>query len=178
MRMTLIVAMAQNRVIGAAGRLPWRLPADLRRFKALTMGYPLLMGRKTHESIGRPLPGRTNIVLTRTAGYSADGCFVVHSIDEALSRARPAKELFIIGGASLYANLLACADRIHLTLIHHDYSGDVEFPEFDVGNWTTSERQDVDAGPEFPHPYSFIVLDRSSGGIGNISGVGITGGLQ
>ncbi len=160
MRISLLVAMATNRVIGANGRLPWHLAADLRRFKALTMGHPLLMGRKTHESIGRPLPGRTNLVLTRDAAYTAAGCLVVHSPSEALERARPAGELFVIGGAALYADFLPRADRIHLTLIHHDYAGDVRFPEFDASRWLTTRREDIDDDPDFPYPYSFLVLDR------------------
>lgn len=162
MRISLIVAMAKNRVIGADNGLPWHLSADLKRFKTLTMGHPLVMGRKTHQSIGRPLPGRTNIVLTSDPGYLTAGCIVVHSIAEALARAEPSPELFVIGGASLYAEFLPSAARIHLTLIQHDYPGDVQFPEIDSNGWRQSEREDIDSDPSFPYPYSFILLERMS----------------
>ncbi len=160
MRISLIVAMAQNRTIGVDRTMPWHLPSDLKRFKRLTMGYPLLMGRKTHESIGRPLPGRVNVVITRDVGYQAPGCIVVHSMQEALAQAASCPELFIIGGASLYAELLPQAARIHLTLIHHDYAGDVLFPHIDQRCWRVSEREDVVGDPAFPHPYSFLLLER------------------
>lgn len=162
MRISLIVAMAENRVIGTRNELPWHLSADLKRFKSLTMGHPLVMGRRTHESIGRPLPGRMNIVLTSIPNYLAPGCIVVHSVPEALARAEPAPECFVIGGAVLYAAFLPRAARIHLTEIHHAYAGDVYFPEFDRSAWREVEREDIDHDPAFPHRYSFVRLERYS----------------
>ena len=162
MRISLIVAMSRNRVIGADGAMPWHLPADLKRFKSLTMGHPLLMGRKTHESIGRPLPGRTNIVLTQAVDYVAPGCVVVHSMDAALAQAALASELFVIGGASLYAEFLPRAARIHLTLIDHDYEGQVFFPQIDARCWRVTERIDVLSDSSFPHPYSFMLFERQT----------------
>ena len=160
MRISLVVAMAANRVIGVGNRLPWQLSADLKRFKALTMGKPLLMGRRTHESIGRALPGRTNIVLTSDPHYQSPGCIVVHSLAEALSRAEPASELMVIGGSALYAALLPQAARIYLTLIHRAYRGDVQFPEIAWNAWHETAREDIDDDPSFATPYSFLVLDR------------------
>ena len=161
MRISLIVAMARNRVIGSNGQLPWHLPADLKRFKSLTMGNPLLMGRKTHESIGRPLPGRTNIVLTSDPSYRAAGCLVEHSIADALARAGDASELFVIGGASLYEAFLAAAERIYLTLIDSEFAGDVRFPELDLIEWHCVERDDRMCPMDPPFPYSFLVLERT-----------------
>lgn len=163
MRISLIAAMAQNRVIGTDGTMPWHLPADLRRFRLLTMGHPMLMGRKTHESIGRPLPGRINIVITRDPHYQAPGCIVVHSAAEALALVSRSLELFIIGGAALYAEFLPQAAKIHLTLIHHDYAGNVFFPEIDPRCWRMSKREDVVGDPSFPHPYSFMLWERATG---------------
>lgn len=154
--------MARNRVIGADNRLPWHLAADLRRFRTLTMGHPVLMGRKTHVSIGRPLPGRTNLVLTSDRGFSAPGCIVVRSVAEALGRAEPAEELFVIGGAALYAEFLPRASRIYLTLIDHEYPGDALFPEFDPSQWREIEREEFDSDPGFPYPYCFMILERQS----------------
>jgi len=131
----LVAALARNRVIGVGNRLPWRLPEDLARFKRLTMGAPVIMGRKTRESIGRPLPGRRNIVVTRAPEASWEGCVVAHSLADALALARDAGEAFVIGGAELYAQALPGADRLYLTLIDADYAGDAWFPEFDAAAW-------------------------------------------
>jgi dihydrofolate reductase len=137
----LVAALARNRVIGAGNRLPWRLPADLARFKRLTMGAPVIMGRKTRESIGRPLPGRRNIVVTRASGAAWEGCLVAHSLEEALALARDAAEAFVIGGAELYAQALPHAERLHLTLIEAAYAGDAWFPEFDPAAWREVARE-------------------------------------
>ena len=137
----LVAALARNRVIGVGNRLPWRLPEDLRRFKRLTMGAPVIMGRKTRESIGRPLPGRRNIVVTRERDATWEGCVVAHSLDEALALADDAAEAFVIGGAELYAQALPRADRLHLTLIDADYAGDAWFPEFDAAAWREVARE-------------------------------------
>jgi dihydrofolate reductase len=137
----LVAALARNRVIGAGNRLPWRLPADLARFKRLTMGAPVIMGRKTRESIGRPLPGRRNIVVTRAPAAAWEGCLVAHSLEEALALARDAAEAFVIGGAELYAQALPRAERLYLTLIDADCPGDAWFPEFDPAAWREVARE-------------------------------------
>jgi dihydrofolate reductase len=151
-RISLIAAVARNGVIGAGNALPWRLPEDLRRFKALTLGHPVIMGRKTYESIGRPLPGRRNIVVTRNAGFSADGCETAASIEAAIDAcAGTTDEIFIIGGAQIYAAALPRAERLHLTEVRADFAGDAHFPAFDRGHWreTWRERHRTEAGLEF-----------------------------
>jgi len=129
MIISLVVAMARNRVIGRAGTIPWDLPADRRRFRELTMGHSLIMGRKTFESIGRPLPGRETIVVTRQAGYRAAGCLVAHSLAEALAQARGSDEVFVCGGGELYREALPLAGRLYLTLLAAEVEGDTFFPE-------------------------------------------------
>jgi len=138
---SLVAALARNRVIGAGDRLPWHLPEDLKHFKHLTMGAPVIMGRKTHESIGRPLPGRRNIVVTRQASARWDGCEVARSLDDAIALAGDAPEAFVIGGAELYRLALPRADRLYLTLIDADYQGDTFFPEFDPACWRETARE-------------------------------------
>lgn len=160
MKLSLIVAMSRDGVIGADNRLPWHLSADLRRFKAITMGKPILMGRKTHDSIGRPLPGRNNIVLTRDRSYRAPGCTVVHTTQESMRVAQGSAELMIIGGSSLYERFLVTADRIYLTLIDGDFAGDTFFPAIDWHDWTEVERQEVTDDPTVPFSYSFLILER------------------
>ena len=160
MRIAIIVAMAQNRVIGRDNQLPWHLPADLRHFKANTMGKPIIMGRKTWESIGRPLPGRSNIVVTRDRDYTADGCVVVHSLDEALAAATGHDEVMVIGGAEFYRQVLPEATTLYLTQIHDAIQGDAFFPELDMEQWQEVERQDFEPDEKNPHAYSFIRLER------------------
>jgi len=164
MRISLIVAMASNRVIGIHNRLPWHLPADLKRFRAITMGKSLLMGRKTYESIGRPLPGRTSLVLTTDRSYRPDGCIVVHTLADALARAGDVPELMVIGGASLYQAMLPCASRLYLTVLDRDFDGDVFFPAHDPALWRETERLDITDDPGFSGRYSFLVLDRIAEG--------------
>lgn len=163
-RVTLIAAVARNRVIGRANRLPWHLPADLRRFKALTLGRPVIMGRKTFESIrdalGGPLPGRENIVVTRDAAYVAAGCTIAASLDAALAAARGADEVFVIGGEQLYREALPLADCLQLTEIEADFEGDAWFPELAAGKWRVASREPHAPGPEFAHPYAFVAYDR------------------
>jgi dihydrofolate reductase len=179
--LSVIAAMAANRVIGAGNRLPWHLPADLRHFKRLTLGHCLIMGRKTWESIGRPLPGRTTVVLTRRPGYAAPGAVVVHSLPAALAAARAAGdgEAFIAGGAEVYRQALGLAGRLYLTLIHRELPGDATFPALDPGEWRLvgEERHDehdgeaqagaagAGAGAELGAalPYSFLVYERRRG---------------
>ena len=159
MRVHLVAALARNRVIGRGGKMPWHLSADLKRFKTLTMGRPILMGRKTWEAIGRPLPGRESVVVTRQAGYEAPGAVVVPSLDAALAHAKRAgaKDAFVIGGGEIYRLALPLADVLHLTLIDRDYEGDATFPAWDASAWRETSRE--------PHEedglaYAFVTLER------------------
>jgi dihydrofolate reductase len=160
MRRSALVAMAKNRVIGRDNTLPWRLPADLARFKRLTMGHTLVMGRKTYESIGRPLPGRRMVVITRQPGFHPEGVQVVHSLEEALAAA-PAgeQELFIGGGAEIYRQAFPLTDRLYLTLIEREVEGDAYFPALDLSGWTLVE-EEAHLGAEEPLPYRFLTYDR------------------
>jgi dihydrofolate reductase len=163
MRLSAIVAMAPNRVIGANDTLPWRLPADLKRFKQLTMGHTLILGRKTYESIGRPLPGRTFIVVTRQRDYAPEGVKVAHSVDEALAMARGEDEVFIAGGAELYAQTMDRLDRLYLTHIEREFPGDTYFPEVDLSGWRLIEEEHHPAASEADLPFSFLTYERQRG---------------
>jgi dihydrofolate reductase len=159
-RLVLIVAMARNRIIGKDGALPWHLPEDLKRFRRLTMGHPIIMGRKTHESIGRALPGRRNIVITRNRALTLTDVETTNSVGAALQLAADADEVFVIGGEQIYQAALPLADRIELTLIDQDFDGDVLFPAFDPAEWTESHRESCeDAASGLK--YDFVRLDRS-----------------
>lgn len=160
MSIALIAAMGRNRVIGQAGALPWRLPADLRHFRALTTGKPVLMGRKTFESIGRPLPDRTNVVVTRRFGFQAEGCRVFTDLDAAFEAFHDCPELMVIGGSSVYGQALPRATRLYLTLIDADFEGDAFFPEYDASSWTVTARSDHRADDRNGYDYSFLVLER------------------
>jgi len=166
MKVSLVVAMDENRLIGAGNRLPWRLPADLKHFKRITMGHPIVMGRRTWESIGRPLPGRTNIVVTGQPGYQAEGAVVVDSLAAAKEAAGDCDELMIIGGAHLYEQIMAEADRIYLTEIHARFEGDTWFPELDDEQWTCVSREDFARDERNPFDYSFMVLERIPAPVG------------
>ena len=157
---SLIVAMAQNGVIGRDNSMPWRLPEDLKRFRAFTLGKPILMGRKTFESIGRPLEGRTNLVLTRDRSWFAPGVIVVHSVEEALTQASASDELVVIGGAEIYRLVLPFARRIYLTHVHADVQGDITFPEFDATQWADVEFSSQPADDEHAYPVTFVTLER------------------
>jgi len=159
---SLIAAMAENGTIGRDNTLPWRLPEDLKRFKSLTMGKLLLMGRKTYESIGRPLPGRTSIVLTRDRNWKAEGVVIVGSLGQALSYARDAEELVAIGGAEIYRLLMPFARRIHLTLVHAEIPGDTFFPDFDPTQWADVECHSHPADERNAYPFTFVTLERKS----------------
>lgn len=159
MELSIVVAMASNGVIGRNGDLPWRLPADLKEFKAITMGKPIIMGRLTHESIGRPLPGRENIVLSRDPDYRAQGCRVINNLKE-LNDIVKDDEAMIIGGARLYADALTVARRLYITEVHADVEGDVRFPEFDRTAWMESRRQRYQADAKNEYDYSFVLLER------------------
>ena len=166
MKRSMIVAMAQNRVIGINNKLPWYLPNDLKYFKQVTMGKPIIMGRKTFESIGKPLPGRTNIVITRNADWQAAGVKVAHSLEqayqiaEAIAEIDGQTELMIIGGDQIYQSSLPDIDRIYLTKVHAEVSGDAWFPEVDWSQWQELGREDYPAEGPNPYDYSFIVYDR------------------
>jgi dihydrofolate reductase len=157
--LSLIVAIAKNRVIGFEKKMPWHLPAELAYFKRVTMGHPIIMGRKTFESIGRPLPGRRNIVVSRDRTYAADGVEIVHSLDAAMAVCRT-ENAFIIGGATLYAEALPKVDRLYVTEIDASPEGDTFFPALDAREWkeTSRERRERDEKNQFD--VSFIVLDR------------------
>lgn len=158
-----IAAMSENRVIGKDNQLPWHLPADLKHFKAITTGHPILMGRKTFESIGKPLPNRTNIIITRNNNYHAPGCIVVTSIDEAIEQATliDAKEIFIIGGAEVYQQLMPHIQQLYLTIIRHQFEGDTYFPEIDAA-FTEVSRETHQADEVNPYAYDFIKLERQT----------------
>jgi len=159
-RLSLIAAMDQNRLIGSNNELPWHLPADLAFFKRTTMGKPIIMGRKTFESIGKALPGRRNIVITRDRDFSAAGCDMATSIDEALESCKHEDEIMLIGGASLYAQFIERANCMYITRIHHVFVGDTWFPPFDEADWRIEEREDFAADQSNPYPYSFIKFVR------------------
>jgi dihydrofolate reductase len=161
MIVSLIAAMAENRVIGIENKLPWKLPADMKWFREKTMGKPIVMGRKTFESFGaKPLPGRTNIIVTRDKNYQAENCIVVNSFDDALEAAHGVDEVMIIGGASFYAQTLPYADRIYLTVIHQEFEGDAWFPAYESTRWQESTRIDCKADEKNPYDYSFLILER------------------
>ena len=159
---SVVVAASTNNVIGADGGLPWRLPEDLKRFKEITMGKPIVMGRATWESIGRPLPGRRNIVITRQADYEADGCDVVASIEAALQLVADADEVMIIGGGKIYEQTLPMADRIYLTRVHATVEGDTFFPELDDGEWREVGRESYPAQEGREHAFDILTLDRQA----------------
>jgi dihydrofolate reductase len=157
---TLIVAVADSGVIGRDNTLPWHLPADLQRFKRLTMGKPILMGRKTFESIGKPLPGRDNIVVTRDPNYRREGIHVVHDADQALRAAGDAAEIMVIGGAELFRAFLPRAGRIHLTRVHGNIAGDVMWPALDERDWQVVEREAHPADPRHAYAMTFEVWEK------------------
>lgn len=166
MRLSLIVAMAANRVIGLEGGMPWHLPGDLRFFKRTTMGHPVVMGRKTYQAIGGALPGRANIVVTRNKKFTAADADVVHDLATALTKAKAlaeiegSDEIFVIGGADIYAQALDRADRIYMTEVEGDFPGDAFFPDFDRRRWREiardAQKPEAPGGPA----YSFVILDK------------------
>lgn len=162
MRRSLVVAVARNGVIGRDNQLPWRLPADLAFFKRITMGHPIVMGRRTHESIGKPLPGRHNIVVTRNPGYKAPGCTVVGSLDAAYAAAGSVEEVCVIGGSGIFEAALSGADRIYFTDVQADVEGDTYFPPFDRSKWRETELQRHDADERHSYPFRILQLDRDT----------------
>jgi len=159
MLISLIWAQDEHGLIGAGGQLPWRLPADIAWFRKNTMGKPILMGRKTFDSIGRPLPGRNNIVIT-SQDIKIDGCTVVHSLDEAIAVVSETEELMVMGGARIYQQALPRASRFYITQIHAAFEGDVYFPAFDESGWREAFRETREADEKNAYPCSFVILER------------------
>ena len=156
---SIIAAVAQNGVIGDKNALLWHISEDMRFFKRTTSGHPVIMGRKTYESLGRPLPNRTNVVISRTQ-REIEGCTVVGSLEEAVALFPKEEEVFIIGGAQIYALALAIADKMYLTRVYHDYQGDTSFPKWDSDEWQLSEKESFECGEKYPHPFSFETYIR------------------
>jgi dihydrofolate reductase len=157
---SLVVAVARNGVIGRDNQLPWKLPADLAYFKRVTMGHPIVMGRRTYESIAKPLPGRENIVVTRKRDYVAPGCTVVHGLDAAWRAAAGADEICVIGGTTLFEETLPIADRIHLTEVEAEVEGDTFFPALDRSEWLEHEVTHHAADARHTYPFRIVVLER------------------
>lgn len=161
MKISMIAAMTDDRVIGIKNTLPWKLPNDMKWFRQNTLGKPIVMGRKTFESFGaKPLPGRTNIIITRDQSYTAEDSVVVYSIDEALKAAGDVEEVMIIGGASFYEQMLPKADRLYLTFVHAEIEGDAWFPEFDLNEWNEIESIEHDMDEKNAYPHKFVIFDR------------------
>ncbi len=164
MRLSIIAALASNSVIGRNNQVPWRLSTDLKRLKALTMGHHIIMGRKTFESIGKPLPGRVNVVITRQTDYRPDGVVVVNSLEDAIQIAESARddEVFVAGGSEIYQQAIHRADRMYLTRVHADVEGDTVFPDFDdVSEWKLTDAEHFDADEKNEYPFSFLTYDRA-----------------
>lgn len=164
MILSLLVAASENNVIGKNNQLPWHLPNDLKYFKNLTWGMPILMGRKTFESIGKPLPGRKSIVITRNTNWQHEGVDVVHSIEDAIQKAESfgVKEIFVIGGAEIFKTSLQKANRIYLTRIHHNFDGDVYFPELSEQDWQLTSSRFVEADEKNAYDHTYQVWERKA----------------
>jgi dihydrofolate reductase len=162
MKLSIVVAVAENNVIGNNNQLIWHMPTDLKRFKTLTMGHPIIMGRKTYESIGKALPGRTSIIITRQADYQAADCIVVHSLEDAIKAAKKtnAPQAFIIGGAEIYRQALNLCDTIYLTKIKHSFPGNTVFPNLDHKAWALVKKEEFPADEKNPYPYEFLTLEK------------------
>ena len=148
--------MAKNRVIGKDNKMPWHLPADLKHFKSVTMAKPIVMGRKTYESIGRPLPGRQNVIISRNSDYAAEGCNVVHSIDAAIELLSDSEEIMIIGGGFLYSQMIGSANKLYLTLIDLEVNGDTHFPEYEHLNLIETNRENYLKEDKNSYDYQFV----------------------
>jgi dihydrofolate reductase len=160
-RLSIIVAMAKNRTIGINNTLPWRCPEDLKHFKSLTMGHHMIMGRKTFDSIGKPLPGRTTVVVTRNQALTIEGCIIAHSLQEAIAACKGDNEIFIVGGADLYTQALPLADRLYLTEIQQEVTGDAHFPSINLSNWQEISREvHSQLTPQALH-YHFVTYQRT-----------------
>jgi len=160
MTISIIVAVAENQVIGSNNKLLWHLKEDLQRFKSLTLGHHIIMGRKTYESVGRPLPGRTNVIITRDKNYKASGCVIVNSLDDAFNVAKMDNEVFIIGGGEIYRQTLPLTNRIYLTKVHASFHGDTFFPELNLTDWITESSTKGKPANDDGLAYTFIDLVR------------------
>ena len=160
MKLSIIAAMDKNRVIGKGGNLPWHISSDLKNFKKITMGKPILMGRKTHESIGEVLAGRENIILTKKRNYFVEGCIVKNDLDEVLSNFKKVSELIVMGGATLYEQTLDKAEKLYITEVRACIEGDIFFPEYDPDQWVEISRNSFEADENNEYDYSFTVLER------------------
>ncbi len=156
---SIIAAVADNGTIGSANSMPWHIKEDFRRFKAITTGHPVVMGRKTFESLGRPLPNRTNVVVTRNRAYVAEGCIVAGSLQEAVGLFSREEEVFVIGGGEIYAQAMPLADKVYLTHIHHSYDGDTRFPALGEG-WRKVFEEYHECGETFEYPFEFVDYER------------------
>ena len=159
-KLSIIVAMAKNRTIGVNNTLPWRCPEDLKHFKALTMGHHMIMGRKTFDSIGKPLPGRTTVVVTRDTKLKIEGCLVAHSLPDAIKACAHDDQIFIVGGADIYAQSLPLADTLYITEIQQDVAGDAHFPEFDTSVWQETAREVRSQETPQPLHYHFVTYRK------------------
>lgn len=153
---TIIAAVAENNALGKDNGLIWHLPADLKRFKKITEGHYVIMGRKTFESLGKPLPNRTTIIITRNPNYAAEGCIIVNSLKEAIIKASPDENPFILGGAEIYKQAIAIADILDLTIVHHNFEADAFFPEIDPSIWKEIERENFKADEKNVYDFSFV----------------------
>jgi len=169
---SLVVAMDRIGLIGSGNYIPWHLPDDMKHFRQITMGHPVVMGRKTYESLPdrfRPLPGRTNIILTKQPKYAAAGCVVTHNLASAVEAAGDAKEVMVIGGAAIYGEFLPIADRIYLTLIDGSHEGDVYFPNFDMSEWIERQRDEHGIDERHAYPFVFLLLERDKSQTQNLN---------
>lgn len=158
--LSIIVAVAENNVIGKDNDLIWKLPRDMKHFKETTTGHYIIMGRKTFESNGRPLPNRINVIITRDKSYEAEGCIIVNSLEDAIKEAKNDSEAFIIGGGIIYKLAMPFVDRIYLTKIHYTFEGDTYFPELNMNDWDEIDRRDFEPDEKNKYPFSIYTLDR------------------
>lgn len=159
-KISIIVAIGSNRAMGWRNQLPWHLPADLKRFKSLTMGKPMIMGRRTFESIGKILPGRTTVIVTKNKDYKVPGCHVVNSLEQAFEVAGDVEEIMVIGGASLFQQVMSWINRIYLTIIHEEFEADTFFPTLNEKEWVEVEREEHEADEKNRYAYAFVRLER------------------
>ena len=158
---SVIAAVADDGVIGGNNTLLWHISEDLRMFKCVTSGHPVVMGRRTFESLGRPLPNRTNVVITRNPDFKVEGVKTAGSLEEAVATFPPQEEVFVIGGGEIYRQAMPLADRLYLTRVHAKYEGDTRFPDWDPAGWTLVSSECHDRGEQFPHPFEFLVYSRN-----------------
>ena len=156
MTLSIIVAIAKDRAIGKSNQLLWHISEDLRRFKAITIGKPIIMGRKTYESIGKPLPGRRNLIITRNVNCQIEGCECYSSIEDAIETCKQCDEVFIIGGGEIYKQTMSIADKLYLTVVDYKYDADTFFPEINMMEWEETSLEHFSKGEKFPHPFTFI----------------------